>query len=623
MSRASRPGLGAATFLVLIALFVGLTVVLNGALRGARLDLTENHQYTLSPGTKRMLAELKEPIRLNFYFTRAVAETVPQLRIYAAHVREVLEEIAARSNGRITLRTYNPERYSEDEDRAAEAGLRAVPIGNGAEQLYFGLAGSNSTDGHAAIELFEPQREEFLEYDVARLIHQLATTKRPVVGLISSLPLAAGFDPETRQMRRGSAIYQQLSPLFELRTIAPEATAIPADVDALMLVHPKGLANATLYAIDQYLLKGGKILLFVDPDAQLDRSAEMGGMPGMGGDRASTLEPLLKTWGVDFDPRSAVGDLEHALLVGSREGGEPVRHLGFMGLGTDSLARKDPITGSLETINFASPGALVARSVPGIQFEPLVTTSAQSGLIPSARFAMRADPQMLREDFKPTGQRYVIAARLSGIFPTAFPHGPPPNTPAGNAPLAKSAAPGNVIVVADTDLLADMLWVRSQSVLGQQLDEVWASNGDFVLNSLDNLTGSNDLISIRGRATYSRPFTRVEALRAQADARLRGKEVELEHELSATEQKLVSLQRGRQDQASLALTPEQTQELERFQAEKLRVRKDLREVKRTLDVEIERLGARIKLINIVLVPLLVAVAAVLFVALRARRRSAA
>jgi ABC-type uncharacterized transport system involved in gliding motility auxiliary subunit len=622
MSRLSRPGLGAATFLVLIALFVGLTVVLNSTLRGARLDLTQNRQYTLSPGTKRMLAELKEPIQLNFYFTRAVAETVPQLRIYAAHVQELLQEVAARSGGHITLRIYDPQRYSEEEDRASEAGLRAVPVGNGGEQLLFGLAGSNSTDGHAVIDLFEPQREAFLEYDVARLIHQLATTKRPVVGVISSLPLTAGFDPETRQMRRGSAVFQQLSQLFELRTIAPEATAIPADVDALMLVHPKGLANATLYAIDQYLLKGGRILLFVDPDAQLDRSAELGGM-GMGGDRASTLEPLLKTWGIDYDPRSAVGDLEHALLVGSRDGGEPVRHLGFMGLSRDSLAIRDPITGSLETINLASPGALVDRPLPGLQFEPLVSTGPQSGLIPTARLAMRADPQMLREDFKPSGQRYVVAARLSGTFPTAFPHGPPPNTPAGAAPLAKSAAPGNVIVVADTDLLADMLWVRSQSVLGQQLDEVWASNGDFVLNALDNLTGSNDLISIRGRATYSRPFTRVEALRAQADARLRGKEVELEHQLSATEQKLVSLQRGRQDQGSLALTPEQTQELERFQAEKLRIRKDLREVKRSLDVEIERLGARLKLINIVLVPLLVAVAAVVFVALRTRRRSAA
>jgi len=623
MSRASRPSLGAATFLVLIVLFVGLTVVIGATLRGARLDLTENHLYTLSPGTQRLLTDLKEPIRLNFYFTRAVAETVPQLRIYAAHVQELLEEITTRAKGKITLRIYNPERYSEDEDRASEAGLRAVPVGNGGEQLYFGLVGSNSTDGHATIDLFEPQREEFLEYDVARLVHQLATTKRPVVGLISSLPLTGGFDPESGQMRRGAAIYQQLSQLFEVRTIAPDAATIPSDVSTLMLVHPKGLANATLFAIDQYLLKGGKILLMVDPDAQLDRSAEMGGMGAMGGDRASTLEPLLKAWGVDYDPRSAVGDLEHSLLVGSREGGEPVRHLGFMGLSGDSLAHKDPVTGSLETINLASPGALVVRAVPGVHFEPLVSTGPQSALIPTSRFAMRVDPQMLREGFQPTGHGYVVAARLSGTFPTAFPHGPPPNAQAGATPLAQSATPGNVIVIADTDLLADMLWVRTQSVLGQQLEEVWASNGDFILNALDNLTGSNDLISIRGRATYSRPFTRVEALRAQADARLRGKEVELERELTATEQKLVALQRGRQDKASLALTPEQTVELERFQAQKLSIRKDLREVKRTLDVEIERLGARLKLINIVLVPLVVAIVAILFVALRSRRRSAA
>ena len=620
MTSLNRKSLGIATFVALAALFIGLTILANSTLRGARLDLTQNRLYTLAPGTERLVANLKEPINLYFYFSQAASASAPPLRAYAVRVRELLEELAARSGGKIQLHVIDPQPYSEDDDRATELGLKSIPVGNGGDSIWFGLAATNSTDGHAVIEFFQPQKEEFLEYDVARVIHQLAEPKKKVVGLVTTLPMGGSFDPQSGSARQPWIVDAELAELFDLKSIAPTATELPAGLDALVVVHPKGLSPALSYAIDQYVVHGGHLLLAVDPDAQFDPSAESG--MGAGGDKASTFEPMLAAWGVGFDPHRAVGDLEHALLVGNRGGGDPIRHLGFAGFGPDNLAKRDVITAGLDTINVGTPGFLVPHAVAGLAFEPLIFTGKQAGPIPTERLQFASSPESLREGFRATGQAYVIAARVSGLFPSAYAAGPPAGITPAKAHLAKGTEPANVVIVADTDFLSDMLWVRAGGAGGQQYVEPWASNGDFVLNAVDNLTGSADLIGIRGRASFSRPFTRVDRLRAQADERLRATEVDLERELAATERKLADLQTHRADRSSLVLTPEQTRELERFQDERARIRKQLRSVRRGLDQEIERLGTELKVINIVAVPALLSIVTLVVLALRRRRRHA-
>jgi ABC-type uncharacterized transport system involved in gliding motility auxiliary subunit len=617
-----RRSIGAATFVVLAVLFVGLTIVFSQAFRGARLDLTANRLYTLAPGTERLVAHLREPVNLYFFFSQQASASVPPLRAYATRVRELLEELAARSGGKIRLHVHDPLPYSDDEDRATEFGLKAVPLGNGSEPVWFGLAGTNSTDGRAVIEFFQPQKEEFLEYEVARLVHQLAVPKRKVVGLVSSLPMAGGFDPAGGGMRPPWMIESQIAELFDVKPIPPEATALPPGLDALMVVHPKGVSPALSYAIDQFVIGGGRLLLCVDPDAQLDAGAEAGGGRFAGADKSSTFEPMLAAWGIVFDPRRAFGDLEHALLVGNPGGGAPTRHLAFAGFGTSNFAKGDVITASLDTINVGTPGFLVATPLAAVPFEPLVTSGTHPAPIPAEPLAMAATPESLRQGFKPTGQRYVVAARISGLLPSAYPAGPPAGVTAAAAHLVRGTQPANLVVVADTDFLADMLWVRAQNVLGQRFVEPWANNGDFVLNALDNLTGSADLIGIRGRATFSRPFTRVEQLRTRADERLRNKATELEGELAATERKLTELQTRREDRSSLVLTAEQQRALDRFQQDKQRIRKELRGVRRGLDEEIEHLGTILKVLNVVALPVLLSAAALVAVAVRRRRRQA-
>ncbi|HUN26700.1 MAG TPA: Gldg family protein [Steroidobacteraceae bacterium] len=621
-----RMTLGGGALAALALLFAGITILAGTVLRGWRIDLTQNHLYTTAPGTDRILAGLKEPINLYFYYSSEAADQIPQVKTYAGRVRDLLEELAARSHGMLRLHVIDPQPFSEDEDRATELGVRPVPLGTGNANLYFGLAGTNSTDGKAAIPFLDPNKEQFLEYDVMKVVYQLATPKKPVVGWLSTLPMEGGFDPQASQPREPWVVFEQAQQLFDVRTLDPQVTRIDPDVSVLVLVHPKGLSPATLYAIDQYALNGGHILAFVDPIAEQDNSAADPSNPvaAMTADRSSHLEPLLHAWGVNFNPREVVGDADHALNVTVREGEAPVRHLGILGLDQSSFATKDVITQGLSQINFATAGDLEPVKGSGVTFEPLIESSTDSALIPAQRFMMLTDPASLEDGFHPTGKRYTIAARVTGNVKTAFPDGPPPGVKPIPAvtPLKASVKPLELVVVADSDVLADFLWVREQSLFGQRIEQPWANNGDFVFNALDNLTGSDDLISVRGRAAYARPFTRVEALRAVADQRFHSKEEELENELRQTEDKLAALQSSRNDKSALILTPQQEEELDRFQQEKLTIRKQLRQVRLSLDEDIDRLGNTLKIINIIGVPVLFAFAALLIGGLRRRRRRA-
>ncbi len=629
-TRWQRTGFGVGGLLALAVLFLGIVMLSNLGLRGMRLDLTQNRLYTLSPGTKQVLAELKEPINLYFYFSRdTAAKQSPLLMPYATRVREFLEEIAARSGGKIRLSVIDPQPFSEDEDRATEAGLQSLQVGGRGDALYFGLSGTNSTDGRSAIPSFQPDREEFLEYDVAKLVQELATPKKPVIGLMSSLPMQGQFNPMTGQMGDTWPVLAQIEQLFTVRTVSTDADHIDKDVDVLMVVHPKQLPQKTLYAIDQFVMRGGRMLLFVDPDSGADTSGQDPSNPfaGATANHSSNLEPLLSAWGIDYDPAKVVGDLDLGLEVRSSPQGPPSRHIGILGLRRADMDPKDVVTASLEVINVATAGFLSAHPGAKTTFEPLLLSSTGAAPIPAQRFNAMTDPASLRDGFKPTGTRYALAARLTGPVVSAFPQGAPADQKAAVGPpiahLSKSAAPANIVVIADTDMLMDYMWVQTHEVLGQRIAQAFANNGDFVANLLDNLSGSGALISIRGRASFTRPFERVEALKRQADDRLRSKALELQSELQQTEAKLTELQNKRNDQNSLMLTPEQEQELKRFTTERAQVRKQLRETERGLDIDIDRLYTWLKVINIAVAPLAVAVAGVIILTLRRRRKSAA
>ena len=623
---------GGEALIALAVLFVGLTVLSNQLVRGARLDLTEHHMYTLTPGTRHILGTLGEPLNLYLFYSERAGAQVPLVRIYGQRVREFLQEIAARSKGKILLHVIDPQPFSEDEDRATEFGIRAIPVDNSGTQLYLGLAGTNSTDGRAVIDFLDPSKEPFLEYDVAKLLVELAQPKKPVIGWLSSIPMSGGFDPAGGQPRAPWLVYSQARQLFQVRDLSSTLTTIDPDVDVLVLVHPKDLPSPAMYAIDQYALRGGRLLVFVDPIAEQDSGASGSMLPT--GAHASSLEPLLSTWGVSFDPTEVLGDLAQGLTVRARQDEPPQRHLAIIGFGARSLDEGDVTTSGLTQITMDTAGILRPKKEAGVRFEPLIRSSTRAAPIAAQRFSQLTDPTALFEGFKPTGESYTVAARVTGMVKTAFPNGPPPGVPlaAGPAPLKASSKPLNLIVVSDADMLSDFLWVRWESFLGQRTPSAWANNGDFVWNAIDNLAGSSDLISVRGRASFLRPFERVDALRAAAQDRFLSEQRELEAQLAQTEHKLDALQANRSDSGSsshagqpqVILTAEQERELQRFQKERLRIRKELRDVKSGLDRDIRALGTRLKLIDVIVAPALFAILALLVnTAARRRRRAAA
>jgi len=617
----NRKALSGTALGVLAVLFVAVLLLVNVLFRGARVDLTQSHLYTLSDGTRKILGSIDEPINLYLFYSDKGTQDLPQLRTYFTRVHEMLDEMASRSGGKIKLEVIDPLPFSEDEDRAASFGLQSVPVSAAGDKVFFGLAGTNSTNGQASIPFLQPDKESFLEYDVAKLIHELETTKKPVVGLLSSLPIAGGPDQAARQMREAWAVDQQWAQSFDMRTLtAATLKTIDKDIDVLVLVHPKQLSDDAQYAIDQFVLRGGHLLVFVDPNAELDDSGAdpSNPMAGMMADKSSDLPKLFKAWGIEYDPKKIVLDRARALPISVAEGQPPVRHPGILGLTQADLNHDDVVTANLESINVSSAGFFeLSKDAKDVKLIPLIQTTSDAMSAPSDRLRMLSDPSTLLAGYKPAGSPFVIAARLSGKFKTAFPDRK------GDGALAESKDEGQIVLVADTDIISDRLWVQIRPFFGQSVMNAFANNGDFAVNALDNMAGSGDLISIRGRATSQRPFTTVDVLKRNADERFRAKEQELQQELSDTERKLTELQSAKSKDQAQILSPEQKGELDNFLKRKLEIRKELRGVRRQLDAEIESLGTRLKIVNIVLMPLLVSLAALAFAWWRRQRRRVA
>ncbi len=589
--------------LALLAIaFVGLTLLSSRWMRASRVDLTADHLYTLAPGTLKIVDGLHRPLRLTLYFSEHATRDLPQLRSYQQRVREMLQEMVARGHGRIRLQVVDPVPYSDDEASAEGAGLTPANGGSNGERVFFGLVGTTLPEGSESagerslsIPFFDPARETFLEYDIAKLLYELDQPRKPRVGLISSLPLEG--NPVLGE--QPWAVMRQLQQLFDVTAMSPQhLTRIDNDIQVLLLVHPKRLPADALYAIDQYVLGGGHLVVFVDPDAELDTTPYVDSN-GTIDDHNSDLPRLFAAWGVAFDPRRVVLDRSRALQI--ELGGSSFNHPAMLGLGTQELNRNDVVTASLQRINVSTAGSFDLTPDATTRLVPLLQSSADAERVPVQRvLEATTEPSMLLSDYRPDAAHYVIAARLHGQLESAFPERS--GTPAH---LAKSRPDAEVILLADTDLLSDRLWVETRNYLGQPALSAFANNGDFIINLVDNLSGSSALLSIRGRSTSQRPFTRVRALQAAADQKFLQKKRELERELAETRSRLDELQPAKGGRAAAKATAQQKNEIEQFQQRRLAINKELRDVQHQLNAEIDALGLRLKFLNIVLLPALV------------------
>ena len=585
------------SLLILILAFLLFSMVNNTMLSGVRFDLTENSLYTLSDGSLSVIDEIDEPINLYFFFSEKVSEDLTSLRAYAQRVREMLEEYEVVADGRIRLEIVDPEPFSEDEDRAAGFGLQSVPVNQSGDELYFGLVGTNAVEGQEAIAFFQPDREEFLEYELTKLIYNLAQPDKPGVKVLSGLDIDGSVNPQTFQTREAWIFLTQLRELFDVEMLSDLDRTSVDPADLLLLVHPGNLDETALYAIDQHVMSGGRLIAFMDPMAEMEAPSQPGmNMPGQGG---SNLNQLTAAWGITLRTDEILADSNIALMVGGPDG-RPTRHLGILGFNREQLSADSIATAALETVNMSTAGVFDIDEIAGIEVEPLITSSRSAATLPAMQFQFMSSPEELQQGFTPTGETYTVALRVSGQANSAFPDG---IDGVAEEPIV-STDQLQVVLVGDTDLLADRLWVQVQNFFGQQIASAFADNGSLVTNLVDQFTGSNALIEVRSRGQFTRPFTVVEELRRKAEAKYLESAEALQLQLQQTEQQLSELEASRQNDGLLTLSPEQTRAVEQFEEEKLRIRKELRDVRHQLDSEIEDLGSMLKFLNVLLMPLL-------------------
>lgn len=625
--------LGAVTLLA-INLFAATS------LRSYKADLTEDNLFTTSEGTRKALRAIDEPIDVRVYYSKKLGDAAPNFAKSFERLRSLLDQYRDLSRGQIKVTYIDPEPFSEAEDRAVASGLRGIRLNPEGEQAYFGLVASNTTDNDASIPFFAAERDRFIEYDVTKLIYSLSNPKKKVVGLMSSLPIDGGMMPMNPMSPRPQQIppqmiMEQIREVFEIRQIDKDAAEIPADISVLMLVEPD-LSPATAYAVDQYVLKGGKVLAFTDPNPEMARL--LGPMMAHLGQRNPEYDKLLKSWGVVSDTSKIATDISFARRVqfGGGRGGQPLvtDYVAWLSLDKRALDQRDVLSGGVDKLNLATAGALTKADGATTTFTPVLQTTDQAMLVATEKVAGSPDAVTLLRGYKPEGKRLALAARLAGEAKSAYPDGEPkPKADAkegdskdGDKPAEKAAekpaepakparphlASGtiNVTVIADTDLLTDQFWVDVREFLGQQIAVPNAQNSAFVLAALENLTGSDALISLRGRGISDRPFEYVNALRRDAEKEFREKEQELTAKLKTVTEQLSKLERSGGEGGEIVLSEKDKQAIEKFRGEMLTVRKELRDVKLALRQDIDRLDGWLKFLNIAAVPLLVGVGGV-------------
>ena len=607
--------------------FVCLNISSAQVFRNARVDLTQQHLYSLSQGTRTLLGELKEPVRFRFFMSSGLTKQAPQLAAFAVRVRSLLDSYVVAAKGSIILEVIDPRPFSEEEDRALAFGIDGFAGVNG-ERLFFGLAATNSTNGHSTIRVFSPDREAFLEYDLTRVVSELGRRGKPVVALLDGLGLAG--NPMTRLPEQ--QVLTQMKQFFDVKVLSGEVEKLPDDTRVLMVVHPQDLDEKTLYTIDQWVMAGNATIIFVDPYAE-NQFGPRGDPPSKA---SSNLEPLFKAWGVKFDTERVVGDPDYALQTERDVGGRPVtaQNLAWIALRGNALARDEAILAQLSAVVMTTAGAFETTK-DGVTLRPLVRASnaavTLNALIAGDR---RQDPRRLIAEATKAPRPPVLAARLTGTLDSAYPDGlkkeekkpdgakadeskKDEGKAADNA-LKKSAKPASVVLVGDADMLMDRNWIQMRSLFGQEVAQSFANNGDFVINAVEQMSGGAALSDLRGRGVSWRPFELIQRMEAEADSRFRAKERELNIQLVETEQKLSKLPKAAEGSTE-ALTAEQAKTIEGFRSKLLAIRSELRDVQFALRREVDNLKNLVTAFNVGVVPVTIGVIALAFGMRRSRR----
>jgi ABC-type uncharacterized transport system involved in gliding motility auxiliary subunit len=595
-----------------------------------RADLTEERAFTLSEGTRKVLGGLKSPVQVRFYCTQGDEAMPMGLKNYAQSVEDLLDAMRAASGGKLQVQKLDPTPDSDAEDSARLDGIEPQVFPNG-DRIYFGL-GFSQLDRKSALPFLSPDRERLLEYDAVRAINAVTSAEKPVLGLLTPLPTAAP-PPMMGMMNRppsAGVFFDELRRSFEVKEVPFTAEEIPAGIKTLLVVHPREISEVTQYAIDQFILRGGKLVAFLDPMCVMDSSNSSPMLGMQPPPSVSTFSNLLPAWGLDFNTSEIVVDMQN--VGNTRRGRAP----GILALGPDSIDPDSVVTGDVDSLFMALAGTFQGDPAGGLQATSLVFSSKQSALFDPG--FTQTSPEEVEREFKPTGVDYPIAIKLEGKFKTAFPDGKPKAVPEGqpqrpdaarspdpNAPpgLKESKEPGVVYLVGDVDMLFDPLAVAELSTpFGTPVMVPANGNLNLAQSMAEQLSGGRELASVRSRASRDRPFTVVKRMQSEAESKFRDKISGLERGLQEAQGRLAQLEMNKEAGQQFILTPEQQAEIKSFRKKEAETKKELKDVRKTLRREVEALEQRVKWTNILAMPLLVAAAGCLIAVYRHRRQSA-
>ena len=599
--------------IVLLAIisFFSFNVLNKNFFKNLRFDLTESNIYTLSDGTKSILQSINEPLNFKLFYTKQIGDINPVYQNYYDRVKEILGQYVLLSNNKIKLKIFNPKPFSNEEDKAVEYGLQGVEIMAGVYG-YFGLIATNSTDDEEKIIFFQPDRTPFLEYDLSKIVTNLANPNRRIVGLYTDLPMFGTFNPLAKTQDAAAAppwaVYNQMKEFFEVKRIHEKTSSLPEGLELLMLVHPKKIPERLLYMIDQFVLKGGKLLVFIDPNSETE-SFSPNTNQVKEGDNNSDLKELLDKWGVELVENKVVGDLLSArrVQIGASDQPSVTDYIAWLDIKKDHMDDTHQATSKVQRLTFATSGFLKNNEKNNnISFRRLVWSTTQSMQIDVADVKFTPNPTNLLRNFVPSNEELTLAAEIKGNFSSNFPGGPPDtnikNDFDKNKHINESIKPTTLVILADTDMLYDEYWLKYE-----QSGEVLpiANNADFTVNLLEYLNGTEDLIGLRGKGVSSLPFVKVEKIQKEAEQKFRSKEQELLEKLNNYQGKLENIQKGSvEDGGKTLLTEKETLEIDKFREEMIFVRSELRKVQNALRKDIEKLDSTLKFFNIFFVPIL-------------------
>ena len=616
MNRLSLSWISVALYVVC---FICSNILVDANLTSARLDLTQDRTYTISEATKQILEEIKEPIKLRLYSSAGIEDMGPDYTSLKTRIDDLLGEYIRISKGLIIVETLDPKRYSIEEDLAVSDGVRSIPNVIKSSQIFLGLSGRNSTNGRYAIPHFAPERSAFLEYDLTRLIYDLSNTKKRIVGIYGDLPL----NGDKTQRLPAWMIVDTIERFYETQTLFGTIEKFNDEIEVLLLAEPGELDATTVYAIDQFVMRGGRVLAFVDPFSEILNASTGNGPQPPRRTSLVTLKPLLKSWGIDLNERQIIGDLTGALKVQMKKGNQIIatEYPAWFDLQKENFVQNEIITSNLSILSFRTAGHLLKRVGTKVDWQPIVWSTSKAGIIDVAQVEYAPDPTEILSNLKTTGDKFTLVARIRGALDTAFPNGPPKsliNNKIRKQHRTKTDTSAAIIIVSDADFLSDTTWIETKNLGGQELKIPFSNNGDLVLNALDQLTGSSAMMGLRGRGVSKRRFEIIDNMEREAEKKYRSKEKILISRIKANEKFIKNIQKT-ELKKGVTFTKENQKNIDNARDEMLQLRMELRQVQFSLREDIDALKWFLSVLNIWGTPSLICLIVLVIVGVRSYR----